>query len=78
MDWKTRESDGVVHADPHGMRWSYYIKPSESDKNSFELAYVEHNGDFQEHGKLFANIKDAQEIAKQHYKERVSANIVIE
>ena len=76
LGWKTRKSDGVIHADPYGMRWSYYIKPNDTDKNNFELAYVEHNGNFQEHGKLFDCITDAKLVAQQHYEDIILKNTI--
>lgn len=76
LNWKIRKSDGVVYAEPHGLRWSYYIKSSEENKNIFELAYVENNGSFQEYGKLFEDVNSAQKIAQQHYEDILVQHII--
>lgn len=73
--WNHRESDNVVHADPEGMRWSYYIKP---EQNKFQLAYIDDNENFSEHGVDFDNLESAKEIATEHYQQHVSANILPE
>lgn len=73
--WNHCELDNIVHADPEGMRWSYYIKP---EQNKFQLAYIEENGDFNEHGVDFDSLESAKEVATSHYHQQVSANILPE
>ena len=66
LEWHIR-SDGVVHADPIGLQYSYYIAPIENSKN-FELALIENNGNFDE--KMCTthdSMEFAQKMANKHY-----------
>ncbi len=78
LEWAHRKSDNIVHATPKGMRYAYYIKLSEKNSCSFELAYVENNGNFQEYGVVFDSLESAQKIATKHYHEQVCENILPE
>ena len=78
LKWIHRRSDNVVYANPTGMRFGYYIKPNEINNHIYELAYVEYNGAFKEHGVLFERLELAQEVATKHYHEQILANILPE
>ena len=62
LDWIYRE-DWVVHADPEGLRWAYYIKPL-NDK--FELAFIDDSGNIGE-VVIYDNLVSAQHYAQKHY-----------
>lgn len=76
--WQTRQEDQVVHADPQGMKWSYYIEP-QSDKNvgKYQLALIDDHGKFDEWDTSFENLEDAKLVAFEHYKKQILANLTV-
>lgn len=59
------------------MQHGYYIKTNEENKLLFELAYVENNGNFKEHGTCFDTVDLAQKVAQEHYEEIILENILV-
>ena len=65
LNWITR-ADGVVHADPIGLQYSYYIMLNEDVK--YELALIENNGSYDAQlCTTFDSIELAKKHAHQHY-----------
>ena len=73
LQWKTR-TDGIVHADPKGLEWAYYIEPQDNDK--FELAYIDRNGAIGDRLR-YSDLKQAQEHAFSHYSKMINACLFI-
>ena len=72
LQWQTR-NDGVIYADTDGLRYSYYIAPSES-VGSVELALIENNGHYDEKMcTIHSSISDAQQEAVLHYEKIINS-----
>ena len=64
LDWQTRD-DGVVHADPDGLEYAYYIEVFDEE---YELALVRNDGSFDEDVITNHHSLDAAKIkAEDHY-----------
>ncbi|MBY0379147.1 MAG: hypothetical protein K2P99_01960 [Burkholderiales bacterium] len=73
LDWHNRD-DGVVHADPIGLRYAYYITLIES---TFELALIENDGQYDEKMcTTHSALNEAQQHAQQHLENILRAFLI--
>lgn len=64
--WNKRD-DGVIHSDPEGLRWAYYIYSIE-DSDQFELVLIDEDGNSDEElTTIHDSIEKAQQAAQQHF-----------
>lgn len=73
--WVIRD-DGVVHTDPTGLRYAYYIIQID-DTNTFELSLIENDGHYDEKMcTVYTSINEAQQYANMHFKNIVSSFLI--
>ena len=72
LQWN-KQNDGTEYANPHGLRWMYYITRL---NNQFELALIDNNGDW-DHDMLiyYTAIMDAKQTANNHYMKVITYHI---
>ena len=72
LDWQIRE-DGVVHADPEGLEYAYYIEVFDG---KYELVLIRTDGSFDEDAMSnHHSLESAKEKANDHYK-KVLSNLI--